>query len=71
MTILLDLIKSYNLVLRDQIMAIVYEEHSVNTAGMVVTILHSSTVMTMGDGTKLNKVVNVGLTRRGSALPAL
>lgn len=39
MTILLDLIKAYNLVQRDEVMAIVDEEHNVETAGMVATLL--------------------------------
>ena len=71
LTILLDLIKAYDLVRRDQVMAIVDEEHSTETAGMVATLLQSSTVMTAGDETKLIKTVNVGLTQGGPASPAL
>ena len=54
-TILLDLIKAYDLVRRDQVMAIVDEERSVATAGMVATLLPTSTVMTMGDETQLKR----------------
>ena len=70
-TILLDLIKAYELVQREQIMAIADEEHSVATAGMVATLLQPSIVMTRGDETKLQKEVNVGLTQGGPASPAL
>ena len=52
-TILLDLIKAYDLVQRDQVMAIVDEEHSVATAGMVAALLQTSTVMTMDEETQL------------------
>ena len=71
MTILLDLIKAYDLVQRDQVMAIVDEEHSFDTAGMVASLLQPSTVTTMGDDTKLQRIVNVGLTQGGPASPAL
>ena len=70
-TILLDLIKAYYLVQRDQVMAIVDEEHSVATAGMVATLLQTSSVMTKGDETKLLMNVDVGLTQGGPASPAL
>ena len=52
-------------------MAIVDEEHSVATAGMVATLLQTSTVMTMGDETQLKMRVDVGLTQGGPASPAL
>lgn len=51
-TILMDLIKAYNLVQRYQFMAIVDEKISVVTAGLVETLLQKSTVMTMGDETR-------------------
>jgi len=70
-TILLDLIKAYDLVQRDQVMAIVDEEHSAATAGMVATLLQTSTVMTMDDESQLKLRVNVGLTQGGPASPAL
>lgn len=38
---------------------------------MVAKILQPSTVKRMGDETKLTRVVNVGLTQRGPASPAL
>ena len=44
-------------------MAIVDEEHSVETSGMVATLLQTSTDMKMGDESKLKKEVNVGLTQ--------
>ena len=52
-------------------MAIVDEERSVATAGMVATLLQTSTVMTMGDETKLKRRVNVGQTQGGPVSPAL
>ena len=70
-TILLDLIKAYDLVQRDQVMAIVDEEHSVATAGMVATLLQTSTVTTAEDDTQLKMRVDVGLTQGGPASPAL
>ena len=70
-TILLDLIKAYDLVQRDQVMAIVDEEHSAATAGMVATLLQTSSVMTKDDETKLLLNVDVGLTQGGPASPAL
>lgn len=45
--ILFDLFKAYDLVQKDQVMAIVDEDRSVATAGMVVSLLHSSTLTTM------------------------
>ena len=63
-TILLELIKAYDLVQRDQVMAIVDEEHSVATAGIVATLLQTFTVMTMDDETQLKMRVDVGLRRR-------
>lgn len=47
-------------------MAIVYKKHSVDIAGMVVTLLNPSTVITMNDESKLKKEVNVGLTQGGA-----
>ena len=52
-------------------MAIVDEEHSVATAGMVATLLQTSRVMTMGDESQLKMSVDVGLTQGGPASPAL
>ena len=70
-TILLDLIKAYDLVQRDQVMAIFDEEHSVATAGMVATLLQTYSVKTKDDKTKLLLNVDVELTQGGPASPAL
>lgn len=56
---------------RDQFMAFVAEEYSVEVAGMLATLLQLSTVTTAGDETKLTKVINVGLTQGCPASPAL
>lgn len=69
--ILLNLIKSYDLVQRDQVTLIVDKGHSVETAGLVASILQPSIVATIGDETKLIRVVNVRLTQGGPASPAL
>lgn len=69
MKILLDLIKAYDLIQRNQVLEIVGEEHSVATAGMVAPLLQSSTVMNKGGDSKLKKVVNVGLTQGVLASP--
>lgn len=71
MKIMLDLMISYVIVQRKRVMVIDDEEHSVETAGMVQTLLRPSTVMKNRDQTWLKKVVNVGLTHGGTALPAL
>lgn len=55
----LDLSKAYDLVQRYQVMAIVDEKRSVETAGMVTSLLQPSTVTTIGDETKITRVVNV------------
>ncbi|KAL3917254.1 MAG: hypothetical protein SGILL_004801 [Bacillariaceae sp.] len=68
LTILLDLVKAYDLVQRDQIMDVVDEEHSVETAAMVATLLQTSTVMTKGDLTKLKQDIEVGVTQGGPAI---
>lgn len=62
-TILLDLIKSYDLVQRDQVIEIFDEKNNVETAGMVTTLLHTSSVMSTSDETKLTTEVNFGLTQ--------
>ena len=69
--ILLDLIKAYDLVQRNKVMAIVDEEHSAATVGMLATLLQISRVMTKDDETKLLLNVDVGLTQGGPASPAL
>lgn len=71
MTILLDFIKAYDLVQRDQVMTIVDEENNVEMAGMVASLLKPSTVTKMGDETKISKVINLRLTQGGPESPAL
>lgn len=51
MTTLLYFIKDYDMVQKDQVMAIIDEKHSVETASVVATILQPSKVATMGDNT--------------------
>lgn len=69
--ILLELIKAYDLIHREQVMAVVDEENTVGTAGMVEALLQSSTVMTARDETKLKNMIKMGLTQGGPASPAL
>lgn len=71
MKIMLDLIKAYDLFQKYQFMDIVDEESSVETSGVVASLLQSSAVMTAGYKTKLTKMRNVGLKRSVSASPAM
>ena len=71
LTFLLDLVKAYDLVQREQIMQIVDEEHSAETAAMVATLLQPSKVMTKGDETKLVADIDVGVIQGGPASPPL
>lgn len=71
MKILLDLIKDFDLVRRNQAMAIFNEYNSVETAGLVATLFQPSTVPTLRDEAKLSKVINNGLTQGFPASSAL
>lgn len=71
LTILLDLIKAYNLFRRDEFMDILNEDNSVETAKMMEKLQKPSIMMTVGDKTKLTKMMNVRLTQSGPAPLAL
>lgn len=70
-SLLLDLIRAYDLVQRDQLMDIVDSDHTPPTCGMVAMLLQPSEVRTQGDEKRLTKKVFTGVTQGGPASPRL